>query len=955
MKQKHKEDHKGEKVFRYSIRKYHFGAASVAVAALMFFANGTVQAQTPDISPATENGTTSTSAFVSDSSGGGVSRELSEESPVTAPSEPEQSSQGNQKTQEVSDENESLAKTGEEGKGEKQAEEASRPTVDKSLANQTVNAEIPQPRTLKNKQSDYDPIPLGDDEDDEDDVDEQFSEMPVTTIQPRSPHPVTSRAVQVDTTAPKVSLGQTILPTSESAATTPLYRILQGQSFAPKLKVWDDSGTIQRLDIIGAPNGVTKHGFGTDFQEQTTAREDTPYSGSTLTGAVTDNKSLGIHIARITVSDKTGNATTYYLKYEVYPPTVEAKQGRFGQVKDKNLIDGDAPSNYIKFKNANGQEVQKPSRVDVAWVEKPRTDEPGLSKTGRIKITYHLTSEIGAEVRQEKFVTINTPVYYATLTQNRYTATYGGEFINRRNPTDARRYINYNGGPHFSLRELRAYWENSSGASGQRFASSIRGWSTNYLGKKIEKLMVRYPSNDGKFRGDDDYSERYEILTGTFVVKPVKPSIQTSIGKVGQDRVTVNNVNSGTTVVVYDMANPNSPLEIGRVTVPKEGNHTIKDNVQLTLASGQTFRKNQKIATRVIYEIDNQNAKAELETAKNGLTDVDKSGVSAKQQELEQALGQQVSTDGKTEDSKRAYEQAKEKVRQAIEKAKQVQQDGGATEAKVTEAENALTQAKAELETAKNGLTDVDKSGSQTPASPSDPAQSGTSPVTPPSATRNRRTPPRRSRRSVGFVGNSQTGTTPSAVDKSELQTLVEDLERRLQGLAGLSPEVLEEAQRILREAQAALANDSLTAQELAELLAKVRQALNSIQAGTSADKSPSASNSNKEAESAKEPTNATDLPLYGVFGAAVLSLLGALLFAVARKKNSQLDNLSRELDQLLVELKASDKDKKGLGKAKKLAKKARTFVDSQQKDPQKEAELISEIKTILSQLREEV
>ncbi|HHV8364555.1 TPA: DUF1542 domain-containing protein, partial [Streptococcus pneumoniae] len=232
---------------------------------------------------------------------------------------------------------------------------------------------------------------------------------------------------------------------------------------------------------------------------------------------------------------------------------------------------------------------------------------------------------------------------------------------------------------------------------------------------------------------------------------------------------------------------------------------------------------------------------------------------------------------------------------------------------------------------------------------------SGTGPVTPPSTTRSRRTPPRRSRRSVGFVGNSQTGTTPSAVDKSELQSLVDDLEHRLQDLADLSPEALEEAQSILREAQVALANDSLTAQELAELLAKVRQALNSIQAGTSADKSPSTSNSNKEAESAKEPTNATDVPLYGVFGAAVLSLLGALLFAVARKKNSQLDKLSRELDQLLVELEASGKDKKGLGKAKKLAKRARTFVDSQQKDLQKEAELISEIKTILSQLKEGV
>lgn len=34
---KKKNDGNGEKIFRYSIRKYHFGAASVAVAALMFF------------------------------------------------------------------------------------------------------------------------------------------------------------------------------------------------------------------------------------------------------------------------------------------------------------------------------------------------------------------------------------------------------------------------------------------------------------------------------------------------------------------------------------------------------------------------------------------------------------------------------------------------------------------------------------------------------------------------------------------------------------------------------------------------------------------------------------------------------------------------------------------------------------------------------------------------------
>ena len=54
MRKSNREVH-GEKVFRYSIRKYHFGAASVAVAALMFFANGAVKADTLPVSPATAN------------------------------------------------------------------------------------------------------------------------------------------------------------------------------------------------------------------------------------------------------------------------------------------------------------------------------------------------------------------------------------------------------------------------------------------------------------------------------------------------------------------------------------------------------------------------------------------------------------------------------------------------------------------------------------------------------------------------------------------------------------------------------------------------------------------------------------------------------------------------------------------------------------------------------------
>ncbi|VNM35769.1 surface anchored protein [Streptococcus pneumoniae] len=408
-----------------------------------------------------------------------------------------------------------------------------------------------------------------------------------------------------------------------------------------------------------------------------------------------------------------------------------------------------------------------------------------------------------------------------------------------------------------------------------------------------------------------------------------------------------------------DAANQTLDTELGQITPKAEANKTAKAKAeQKAQAKKDSFNGIQHL-TDEEKTAANQQVEAALDKAKKAIDGAsNQRDIDAANQTLDTELGQITPKAEANKTAKAKAEQkanltldliddnvnlslfekdaAKNQVRQALQDAlKRIDQ---------AKTQNGIDRAKQEA------LSSLDQVLAEALARANARRLSGQD-----SATRNRRTPPRRARRSVGFVGNSQTGTTPSAVDKSELRTLVEDLERRLQDLAGLSPEALEEAHRILGEAQAALANDSLTAQELAELLAKVREALNSLQAGTSADKSPSTSNSNKEAESAKEPTNATDVPLYGVFGAAVLSLLGALLFALAHKKNSQLDKLSRELDQLLVELEASDKDKKGLGKAKKLAKKARTFVDSQQKDPQKEAELISEIKTILSQLREGV
>ena len=79
-------DDNGEKIYRYSIRKYHFGAASVAVAALMFFANG-VQAQTPAISSATASDVVAGS---SGNSGGDSGNPDDENSKQALPDQPDE-------------------------------------------------------------------------------------------------------------------------------------------------------------------------------------------------------------------------------------------------------------------------------------------------------------------------------------------------------------------------------------------------------------------------------------------------------------------------------------------------------------------------------------------------------------------------------------------------------------------------------------------------------------------------------------------------------------------------------------------------------------------------------------------------------------------------------------------------------------------------------------------------
>ncbi|WP_206689849.1 YSIRK-type signal peptide-containing protein [Streptococcus pseudopneumoniae] len=184
-----------EKVFRYSIRKYHFGAASVAVAALMFFANGAVAAS-ETVTPATTNDVVA--GFDGNPDGAlqesdeGESKEVVLEQLAEGKITKEIKGQG--RSAEGSNQGQTVAAPKTTGVDSSQPESVQEsPQVREkragsadTIAAKTSSTGVLQPRVLKDSQSDYDLIPLDDDEDDTE-QDEQPLNTPVTTaIQPRS-------------------------------------------------------------------------------------------------------------------------------------------------------------------------------------------------------------------------------------------------------------------------------------------------------------------------------------------------------------------------------------------------------------------------------------------------------------------------------------------------------------------------------------------------------------------------------------------------------------------------------------------------------------------------------------------------------------------------------------------------------------------------------------------------
>ncbi|WP_449160975.1 YSIRK-type signal peptide-containing protein, partial [Streptococcus sp.] len=387
----------------------------------------------------------------------------------------------------------------------------------------------------------------------------------------------TEEATKAGYSATKVSVTQTVFGQTSDASE---YGVVENRTFAGKA-VKQIIGNAALTELNNHPERLL------NYQEngQTTTLPN--YLTATWKEAP-DFTTVGTRTATLVISEKTGTnnqtrpVTEVTVPVTIYPTAV-AKQAKFGQVKDKALLHGEDAANYVKFQ-ASGTDVAKPSDVEVTWQTKPSTAEPGLDKTGVVKVTYHVTDENGAVKDEVQLVTIKTPVYHATVNNGGvYTTTFGTRFTSSTSASGG--YLTPN-----QTSNVKYFWESRG------YFNSIRNtMDADYLGKKIDKIQVLYPTDTGGV----DYSDaRSEILPIYFVVKPLTPTVEGVTSTATS--LTVNNVNSGTTVELYDVTDTTkAPVKIGEKVVAKEGNYDKKDNISVPLTQG--LAAGRKIIAKVVH------------------------------------------------------------------------------------------------------------------------------------------------------------------------------------------------------------------------------------------------------------------------------------------------------------------------------------------------------------------
>ena len=709
MKQKHEEGHKGEKVFRYSIRKYHFGVASVAVAALMFFANGTVQAQAPEISPATESETTRTSALVIDSSGG-VSKELNEETPVTPPSQPEQDSQGNQKPQEVSDENQALIKTSQEGKREKPAE-ASRPSVDKSLAQSTQSSlqALLGNLTLDSMKELHARVEAGlvgakavleNPNSSQEEVDAQVQVMKALTDEVNkvlagssftfnNNQPVTLQSKTLRILLKEVDRLDKSKYTKDS-----LEKLAERVSKAQYALL--NAKTQKEIDEAYA-SVISFKNSGLELEKKATVK---PRELNRPIEKVTDELfSVRNSTSRVSVSSgESGFRSIPGYSYQVTKGSLD------------NLTAGQYLNRNVMVKLTTPSQNDRNQQVTTFPNIGPRLEYANLRTDGQkpypsaTEVNYVFVGNIPNEMvgaynllitrYSDKKVVVQIPI---VVKPQKPTVTVDNiDTVAGKTATVKATALN-------SSDSKVTFYVNNIEKATVNAVNGLAIWTTTEKLNKGDKITAKN-SAKADIHTTDAYGNsitvsRAESEISDAVLIPEKKSV---------DKTGLQTSKEALSNSIGDV-----PDTAGKTEASKKAYTDAKADAERALAKANEVLGNASATEAQVKDAKDKadEAKSALDQAKSGLQSVDKTGLQTSKEALSNSIGDVPDTAGKTEASKKAYTDAKADAERALAKANEVLGNASATEAQVKDAKDKADEAKSALDQAKSGLQSVDKTG----------------------------------------------------------------------------------------------------------------------------------------------------------------------------------------------------------------------------------------------------
>ena len=983
----------GEKVFRYSIRKYHFGAASVAVAALMFFANGAVKADTLPVSPATAN-TEKVNAGVTNLTEG-------------VPLEKSLETEGNKEI--VAPEPAAETSNKKDGAGSNAQGEKEIKVSDKAVipANQTeeinkveTNGKEKEVVTNKDKLEsllkEIDQLNLKD-----------YTEDTVKVLQEKV---AKAKEVLVNAkTQKEIDLAYNALVGYKNAG---LKRVPKPKGeLTPKPDTTNGKATVGIKAENTEPNGTNIAGHNHSLNG-TTRAEGSGFRTETTNG-------LSIEVTGDTTF-RPGDYLNYNSKYVLMKLKYDKNQ--YGE-KPTFAITG-TPNVGIQFESSNPyRDKKKFYNRDEGYVSGYLRGTIPNEMIGKYNMLIHMKYNANGVTTTLKFpieVKPNAPTLKepAGNDGNKYSSLAATTLVG--NHSEVKFEVNGQESPWINASNGEAVYNREQGfRPGDRVRVKAKAYSdTISVGEHRDKLspeesesdwssettLPNFPAptlnkdgaknevntafttkstqidNDNSLTNEEKTEVKglAEAAKNNAITKINDAQTETDLNTAKADGISnIQNVAlTGTTKKASATAELEEAARVKKEAIASDSTLTTEERATETNSVTEKLTAAKQSVSGASSNQDVTNALTAGKEAINGVTTANKAkasaiaaieaAASAKKTEISNRF------DLATEDKSRALQQVDQEAKNAKSAV-----DKGVTNKDVEQAKVAGIDAINNInpqptprplptpQPQPSTPTQPYQGATETPTSPSEPAPQPSQPTTPSqpaSPAPSQSSAPTQAPRVAASPSVSSTSTQAPAqeqVDKSELGALTQELDQRLKALATVSDPKIDAAKAVLLDAQKALEDSALTEQGLRTAVESVKAALNSlkdVQANVS-DSKPAQDKSDvkKVAEDSKDSDKMSEtysVPT-GVFVAGLLALLGVIIFwLIRRKKDSELKQLSIELTKVLEQQDVAKADKKVLAKAQKLLQETLDFVKEESGSAETEAKLVEQLKAIISKLK---